>query len=153
MRYLMMVLILMAVGCTKGAEMVQQPTLLAQATIDPYVIPVELPPGAAGGEVFAEWIRTAMAAGVDIWQGARVVGLRQTGEGFAVQVERDAVKQEIEARFVIGADGSASGVRDFLFPELEVEYRQIYQECYRGKLELERDYMHWFYPAGYWVPN
>ena len=65
MRYLMMVLIMMAVGCTKGAEMVQQPTLLAQVTIDPYVIPTDISPGAAGGEQFAEWVRVAMAEGVD----------------------------------------------------------------------------------------
>jgi len=88
----------------------------------------------------------AQAKGVEIWQGARVIGLRQKGQGFSLEIEKDKEKQELEARFVVGADGATSIVRKFLFPELKVRYAQVYQECYLGELDLDKQYLHWFYP-------
>ncbi|MFC2002953.1 NAD(P)/FAD-dependent oxidoreductase [Chloroflexota bacterium] len=88
----------------------------------------------------------AQAKGAEIWQGARVTAVRQKEPGFLVQVEKDREKREIEARFVIGADGAASIARRALFPELKVSYGQIYQEWYQGELDLDRRYFHWFYP-------
>ena len=91
----------------------------------------------------------AQAKGVEIWQGTRVIGLRQKGQGFSLEIERDKQKQELEARFVVGADGATSIVRKFLFPDLKVRYAQVYQEYYRGELDLDREYLHWFYPLEY----
>ena len=88
----------------------------------------------------------AQAKGVEIWQGARVIGLRQQGKGFSVEIERDKERRELEARFIVGADGATSVVRRFLFPELKMRYSQIYQECYQGELDLDKNYFHWFYP-------
>jgi len=91
----------------------------------------------------------ALAKGVEIWQGARVIGLGQRGQGYSVEMEKDGGKQEVETRFVVGADGTASIIRKLLFPELKIQYRQIYQECYPGNLDLDREYFHWFYPVEY----
>lgn len=91
----------------------------------------------------------AQAKGARIWPGARVTGLMQKEPGFLVMVEKDKEEHEIEARFVIGADGAASIVRRALFPQLEVTYSQVYQECYQGELDLDRGYFHWFYPLEY----
>ncbi len=91
----------------------------------------------------------AQAKGAEIWQGARVIGVRQKEPGFSVEIERDKERQELEARFVVGADGMNSLVRRFLFPELKVNYRQIYQEGYRGEVDLDRKYFHWFYTMEY----
>ncbi len=91
----------------------------------------------------------AQAQGVKIWQGARVTALVPKEQGFSVQVERDSKKHEVEARFIVGADGANSVVRRALYPELKVSYSQSYQECYRGELDLDRRYFHWFYPLKY----
>ncbi len=91
----------------------------------------------------------AQAKGVEIWQASRVTGLRLKGQGFSVEIEQDKQKSELEAGFLVGADGAASIVRKFLFPDLKVRYSQIYQECYQGELDLDKKYYHWFYPVEY----
>ncbi|MFC1870615.1 NAD(P)/FAD-dependent oxidoreductase [Chloroflexota bacterium] len=91
----------------------------------------------------------AAAKGARIWPGARVTGLRAKERAFLVEVEKDGGSHELETRFVIGADGVASFVRRALFPGLKVNYSQVYQECYRGELNLDRGYFHWFYPLEY----
>jgi flavin-dependent dehydrogenase len=88
----------------------------------------------------------AQAGGVEIWQGAGVVEVKHQGQGFSVIIEMDKKREELEAEFIVGADGAASIVRQFLFPELKTRYAQVYQEHYRGELDLDRDYFHWFYP-------
>ena len=72
----------------------------------------------------------AEAKGVEIWQASRVIGLRPKGQGFLVEIERRERRQEVEAKFVVGADGATSVVRSSLFPEPKMRYAQIYQECY-----------------------
>jgi len=91
----------------------------------------------------------AQAKGVEIWQASQVVGLKQKGQGFSAEIEKDKEKQEVEARFLVGADGATSIVRNFLFPDLKVRYGQVYQEHYRGELDLDKKYFHWFYPLEY----
>jgi len=88
----------------------------------------------------------AEAKGAKLWVGARVTGIIPRESGFLVYLEKDGEKQEVEARFVIGADGANSIVRRSLYPDLQVAYSQIYQELYRGELDLDRSYFHWFYP-------
>ncbi len=92
---------------------------------------------------FDYWLnRKAKDSGVEIWDGAKVTGVIQQDGECTVRLE----KQELRARFVIGADGALSIVRSSLFPELKVRYRQAYRECYPGEIALERDYFHWFFP-------
>jgi len=89
----------------------------------------------------------AQAKGVEIWQGARVTALRRKGQGFSVEIEKDKETKELESRFVVGADGVSSIVRRFIRPELKVGCDLAYQESYRGELDLDRNYYHWFYPV------
>jgi len=96
--------------------------------------------------------RRAQAKGVQIWQGTRVIGLRQTGQEFSVEIEEDTGKREVEARFIVGADGVTSIVRKFLFPELKISYRQAYQEGYQGGLDLDKERYHWFFSVDYNPP-
>jgi flavin-dependent dehydrogenase len=91
--------------------------------------------------------RKAEASGVEIWPGARVVDMKRQGQGLSVAIARGKERPELEAKFVIGADGATSAVRSFLFPELKVRYGQVYQEHYRAELDLDKNYFHWFYPA------
>jgi len=89
----------------------------------------------------------AQSSGVEVWQGTRVIGLKEKGKGFSLIMEKDGRKQELETTFVIGADGGTSAIRKFLFPELEVRYGQVYQEHYQGDINLDTNYFHWFYPV------
>jgi len=99
---------------------------------------------------FDYWMnQKAQAKGAEIWSGTRVIGFRQMEPGFSVEIEKDKERQGLEARFVIGADGINSLVRRFLFPELKISYRQGYQVGYRGELDLDKKYYHWFYPIEY----
>ena len=88
----------------------------------------------------------AQDCGADIWQGAEVVGIKERNDGFTIAVDRDKKREELETNCLIGADGATSVVRRSLFPELDVKYGQAYQEHYRGELDLDKDYIHWFYP-------
>lgn len=88
----------------------------------------------------------AQAKGAEIWQSARVTGVNQEEQSFSVKLEKDKQSHEVKARFVIGADGATSVVRQSLFPELQLTCVQIYEECYRGELDLDGNYFHWFHP-------
>jgi flavin-dependent dehydrogenase len=86
--------------------------------------------------------RKAKDSGVEIWDGAKVTNVvQQEGECIVM-----LGKRELRAKFVIGADGALSVVRSSLFPELKVQYKRVYRECYGGEIDLERDYFHWFFP-------
>ena len=95
----------------------------------------------------------AQTEGVEIWQGARVTNLRQKRQGFLVEIEKGRERLEVETKFVIGADGATSVVRKSLFPDLKVNYVQVYQEYYRGELDLDKNYFHWFRSVGQYPPN
>jgi flavin-dependent dehydrogenase len=87
----------------------------------------------------------ARDCGSEIWEKAEVVSIMQRNHGFAIIVERDKKREELETNYLIGADGATSVVRRFLFPELDVKYGQAYQEHYQGELDLDKNYFHWFY--------
>ena len=61
-------------------------------------------------------------------------------------IEKDKGWEEVGARFVVGADGAMSTIRRSLFPEITMRYGQVYQEHYRGEVDLDKEYFHWFYP-------
>jgi flavin-dependent dehydrogenase len=82
--------------------------------------------------------------GGEIWDGARVVNVDEGSDGCTVRVERNGKKQDIKARYVVGADGTTSVVRKSMFPNLEVRSYIAHRECYRGALSLDREYYHIF---------
>lgn len=86
----------------------------------------------------------ARQAGVEVRDIAKVTSLEQKRNGCTVKLGGEV----IETRFVIGADGSRSTIRKLLYPDLEIRYRIVYRECYRGKLDLDSNYLHWFFPRG-----
>ncbi len=89
----------------------------------------------------------AQACGVELWQETSVVDIKERAQGFSITIRMGEQRQDLTAKFVIGADGGNSTVRSFTFPELKVKYGQVYQEHYPGELNLNKHYMHWFYPV------
>jgi flavin-dependent dehydrogenase len=91
-------------------------------------------------------VQKAQATGVEVRQGVLVVMVKQQAQGFTVIAEISKQRQEFATRFVVGADGGNSLIRKLLFPELKMRYAHVYQERYRGEVDLDRNYFHWFYP-------
>ena len=92
-------------------------------------------------------VQKAQACGVELWQGVSAIDIKQQAQGFSITIRTDKEQKDLKTKFVIGADGGNSTIRGFLFPELKVKYGQVYQEHYPGELNLNKDYMHWFYPV------
>jgi flavin-dependent dehydrogenase len=91
-------------------------------------------------------IQNARREGVEIWDDAKVVNVSQERDECTVILVKGKKQQELSAHYVIGADGASSVVRKSLFPRLRVRFSTPIRECYKGSLDLERDYFHWFFP-------
>jgi menaquinone-9 beta-reductase len=89
------------------------------------------------------WMNSkAAAAGTEIRDGERVKSVQEHDGTYLVTLQ----DRELNARFVIGADGALSVVRKSLFPDLDMRPATAVREFYRGELELEKEYFHWFLP-------
>ncbi len=90
---------------------------------------------------------------MEIWEGAKVEKISVKGDKCRVKLKKAGVEQELEARFVIGADGPNSVTRKSLFPELQVSYTVAQRECYQGSLNLPKDYSYIVFPHQQYRPN
>ncbi len=88
----------------------------------------------------------AVEKGVEVWDEAKVTGVSESDGGYKVQLVRRGERQELQAKFVIGADGADSVVRRSIFPGISFRMHRSYRECYRGALAIEKSYFHWFHP-------
>ena len=89
----------------------------------------------------------AMDEGVEILDGVRVTGVSQKGDECFVAFRQEGKEPRVlRSRFVIGADGAASVVRKSLFPWLRVRYSAPVRHCYEGALDVDKEYIHWFFP-------
>ena len=90
--------------------------------------------------------RKASDKGVELWDEAKVISVSESKDGCMVKVSRRGEHQELQAKFVIGADGVNSAVRRSIFPGLSLRLHRSYRECYQGALAIEKEYFHWFHP-------
>ncbi|MCJ7686942.1 MAG: NAD(P)/FAD-dependent oxidoreductase [Desulfobacteraceae bacterium] len=88
----------------------------------------------------------ATKKGVKIKDRTRVVAVSYDDRGCNLTIEDEEGRKEFRTRFLVGADGGTSVVRRSLFPTLKVCYSSPIRECYKGSLDIERDYCHWFFP-------
>lgn len=93
-------------------------------------------------------VNRARESGVIIEDGARVDHILSEEGYYHVITQHQGNGETIRARFVIGADGATSVVRRSIFPDLDVRYSGPVRECYSGALNLEKDFIHWFFPRG-----
>ena len=87
-------------------------------------------------------VQKARKAGAKVRERAKVTSIEHRGENCIVRLDGE----RLEAKFVIGADGTKSTIGKLMHPGLELIYRTIYRECYRGELALDRNYFHLFFP-------
>ncbi len=93
-------------------------------------------------------LQRARKSGATIQEGSQVVCVASEEGVCRVTARREDNTEQFRGRFVIAADGGASEVRRSIFPELKVRYSAPIRECYRGRLNLEREFIHWFFPKG-----
>jgi flavin-dependent dehydrogenase len=91
-------------------------------------------------------VQGAVKSGAKLKDGVRVARVTPEKEGCRVTLEKGGNPEVLHARFVIGADGGPSVVRKSIFPELKVRFSGPLRECYRGALDLDRNFFHWFFP-------
>ncbi|MBA4418888.1 MAG: hypothetical protein C0392_13425 [Syntrophus sp. (in: bacteria)] len=90
--------------------------------------------------------RKAVEAGVVVRDNAKVTGIVDHETHYEVEFEKDGRIEEIDCRFVIGADGAISEVRRSIYPDLNSQPRTAVRECYEVPLSIRRDDFHWFFP-------
>lgn len=98
-------------------------------------------------------VQRAGESGVVIEEGVRLVRAVPEDGGIRIVIRSKQKREELKTRFLIGADGATSVVRRAIFPGLKVRYSGPVRECYRGSLDLEREYIHWFFPKGLLRPR
>lgn len=90
--------------------------------------------------------RRAVEAGVNVRDDASVTGITGHEDSYAVKIRTNDGIEEIDCRFVIGADGANSQVRKIICPDIKSRLRTASRECYEVPLSIEKEYFHWFFP-------
>lgn len=88
----------------------------------------------------------AVAAGVELWTRTKMRSISNPGKKIGLLADRGGEPIELECNYLIGADGASSQTRRCLFPKFPVKFTTPIRECYEGTLDLEKDYIHWFFP-------
>ena len=95
---------------------------------------------------FDYWLnRVAQGKGAELWDRAKVKHIAEDKGAYTLELEREGEPLSLRTRFLIGADGTLSPVRRTLFPEPSMKVQINIRLCFQGKLDLEPDYVHYFY--------
>ncbi len=95
---------------------------------------------------FDYWLnRVAREAGAELWDKAKVKSIAENEDSYTLYLETEGKSQFLKAKFIIGADGTLSMVRKALFPEVPMRVQLNLRLCYQGTLNLEPEYVHYFY--------
>jgi flavin-dependent dehydrogenase len=94
---------------------------------------------------FDYWMATSTDA--TIVDNCRFNGIAATGSLLSIQVEHNGVHRLIAAKFIVGADGVLSRVRNAISPEFDKTIRFIpnYEEWYTGEIDLEPKWLNVFF--------
>jgi 2-polyprenyl-6-methoxyphenol hydroxylase-like FAD-dependent oxidoreductase len=88
--------------------------------------------------------RIAQRAGAQLWEANKVRGITEDVQGYVLHVGEGDRKRHVTTRFLIGADGALSVVRRVLFEQIKMKFQIAIRYCYRGSLNLNPDYLHYF---------
>jgi len=95
---------------------------------------------------FDYWMnKVAQGRGAKLWDKAKLKGITERETGYKLNIEKEKELQFVNVRFLIAADGAISTVRKALFPDMEMTYQLCVRQCYQGTLDLDPEYVHYFY--------
>jgi flavin-dependent dehydrogenase len=94
---------------------------------------------------FDFWLnKVAREAGAQLWERSRLRGITEYDRGYALRVrERDGI-HNVTAKYLIGAEGTMSTVRNVLFKQVKMHFQRAIRYCYSRTLDLDPDYVHYF---------
>ncbi len=92
------------------------------------------------------FVEKAQEKGAEIWDDSRFVRIEEIGNKYYVHIKRKTSTEKLRTNYVVGADGGGSRVRKCLFPNLRGRYAAPIRECYEGSLDIDKGYLHWFFP-------
>lgn len=100
---------------------------------------------------FDYWlVLKASEAGVEVWPNTEFQNFASKQDKLIIEMKtKDQITNQnkiikVNADYLIGADGGASTVRKILYPDFKLEYVAIFQEYYKGKINLDSRYFYAF---------
>ena len=95
---------------------------------------------------FDYWLnQVAQEKGAELRDETKTKKIIQEEDAYVLTLESDGEPQNINTRFLVGADGTLSVVRKTLFPNAEMGYQLSVRRCYHGTIDLDPEYAHYFY--------
>ncbi len=76
----------------------------------------------------------------------RFEGCAKEGDGYITKLKQEGQELTVKSRYLVGADGTMSGVRKAAFPGFDEEIGLIpnYEEFYKGAIDLEPGWLYLF---------
>lgn len=97
-------------------------------------------------EDFDYWmVQQAQPSGFELREDRQFIGLTETQDGYRLRISGGESEESIETRFVIGADGAVSRVRQAIFPDLQFGLISQGIDCWHGEIDLSPGVYRAFY--------
>jgi geranylgeranyl reductase family protein len=91
-------------------------------------------------DLFDQWLcKLVIEAGVQIWEKTRFIKLKQS-DFIQVLVKKDNAEKKITTRYLIGADGVYSKVRNSIYFDPEIEIMPVLQEHWKAKGDFDNNF-------------
>ncbi len=87
----------------------------------------------------------AKEKGAEVWEKTNFVGFSQGDDRYNVRIRSGDKERSVEARYLVGADGTVSRVRSLIFPDLHFETIQQGLDEFHTEIDLDKNYYHNFY--------
>ncbi len=94
---------------------------------------------------FDFWLATkASEAGAEILDQTKYVEFTEDKDAIQVRLKTIFGDQTKKCRFLVGADSGTSSIRRSLFPDEKITWFSVYQEYWKGEIDLDPQYLHTF---------
>ncbi|MHA1266022.1 MAG: FAD-dependent monooxygenase [Candidatus Helarchaeota archaeon] len=94
---------------------------------------------------FDYWLTTkASEAGAEVWDQMEFTGFIKKRDSFEITLKGFQGLQKVETQYLIGADGGTSLLRRLLYKQEKIQWLNVFQTYWRGKLDLAPEYFHTF---------
>jgi flavin-dependent dehydrogenase len=90
-------------------------------------------------------VQQAQTSGFELREDRQFIGMAETQDGYRLRISGGEIEEAIEARFVIGADGAVSRVRQAIFPDLHFGLISQGIDCWHGEIDLSPGIYRAFY--------